>query len=62
MTHSKCGKDGRPRDEICKVVCADKCPFDCLAYLLEWRNMRDGRAHRYVGIAPTDNFGRFHSP
>jgi hypothetical protein len=23
-----CGKDGRPRDEICRVVCADNCPFD----------------------------------
>lgn len=23
-----CGKDGRPRDEICRVVCADSCPFE----------------------------------
>ena len=23
-----CGKDGRPRDEICRVTCADSCPFN----------------------------------
>jgi hypothetical protein len=26
-TYRPCGKDGRPRDEICWVVCADSCPF-----------------------------------
>ena len=27
-TSEICGKDGRPRDEMCRVTCADSCPFN----------------------------------